>query len=192
MRLLKSSLLPLLATAVYAASEPAKAYIFPDQRSSSSVPILTSEEARLVIAKRLGVSQYHSLHYASTDALPYVNSFGGQQSSIFSDDAQNDRRSHLVLIVEGVSSKIGHLFIEPWQSTEPAFEISNPPSKIANKQLISDMMVQSQSEAPVSCTLKDSVSPFQERCWVGRTNFIQFDLVSSRDCSGFILTNGIY
>jgi hypothetical protein len=177
MRLLIISLLSLLATTACASSESAKVYILPEQRSPSGVPTLTPEEARLIIVHRLGVSQYHNLRYASKDTLSYINFFGSQQSSFFLDDTQDDHRSHLVIVVEGVSSKVERLAVEPWQPIEPAFQISSP--KNANKQLISDMMAQIQPKAPLPCSLIDSTNPFEEQCWAGGTNIIQFDLVSS-------------
>jgi hypothetical protein len=191
MRLLTISLFPFLVTRACASSELAKVFIFPEQGSSSSVPTLTPEEARLIIAHRLGISQYHNLRYPSKEILSYINSFGSRHSPFFPDDTQDDNRSHLVIVVEGASSAVGRLAVEPWQSIEPAFQISNPPSKIANKQLISDMMAQIQPKAPIPCSLKDSSNPFKERCWTGRSNIIQFDLVSPLNHSRFI-ANGIY
>lgn len=178
-------LLFFLATTLSAASEPASVYLFPEQRSSSSAPTLTTEEARLIITQRLGVSQYHSLHHASKATLEFINTFGGQRSLLFSDDSKHDSGSYLVMIVEGVSLKLERLMMESFQFTEPSFKILNPPSETANKHFISDMI---QGEAHIHCNL-DDFNLLSEQRLTGRSGFVQFGLVRLLDRHGFVLTD---
>ncbi|TVY42275.1 putative endoplasmic reticulum membrane protein [Lachnellula occidentalis] len=169
---LSTTLLPALLGAASAASEAASVYILQGSESpSSNPPTLTPEQARLVLAQRLSISQYHGLGDVSDSTLSYINNFGGQQrGSLFEDAASQDQASELVLVVEGVSKT--HL--RTWQSLKPAFFMSNPPSSPANKKLALDLNKQAGEKE--DCALEDAINPFEVKCWNGKSKVIHFDL----------------
>ncbi|KAK0117932.1 hypothetical protein ONS95_012244 [Cadophora gregata] len=176
MKLTNSFLLPIFIGAASAVTN-ASVYIFEAAiRSSTSPPSLTPEQARLVFAQRLGVSQYHGIGDASDATLSYVNKFGGQYEPLFQDKTEVEV-AELVLIVEGVSFETGELLLKKWSAIEPAFTISHPPSGLANKQLVFDLQKQSGHDK-YNCSPRNAVNPFDTNCWNGRSNAIYFDLAT--------------
>lgn len=176
MKLSAQLLLPALIGSASAAGD-ASVYLFQGQEwpSTSTPPTLSPEEARLVFAQRLGVSQYHSLGEASESTLAHVNAFGGPQESKFQDSVR-DKTAELVLFVQDFSSKTAEPLLSAWSSIQPAFMISNPPSSRANLRLIEDFRRQvGQGKA---CVLEDDINPFNARCWDGRTKAVYMDLRS--------------
>ena len=170
---LSTALLPALLGAASAVSESASVYIFQGSESpSSNPPTLTPEQARLVFAQRLGISQFHGLGDAKDSTLSYINQFGGRrEESLFEeDDASQDQAAELVLILEGVSK----LHSEIWESLKPAFTISNPPSTPANTKLVLDLNKQAGEKE--KCALEDAINPFEVKCWNGKSKVIHFDL----------------
>jgi hypothetical protein len=183
MKLSTSLLLPTLLGTAIAASDSAKVYTFPaSQRDSSTgTPSLSPEEARFVIAQRLGVSQYHDIHTATEDAIGYVNVFGNQQSTLLGHLNHDDDRSRLVVMVEGMTPKLEKLFAAQLDVAKPTFEISNPPSKSANGKLIKDMALQSSVVAiRTDCSILEAANPFNQECWPGTSNFVHFDVQQVR------------
>jgi hypothetical protein len=179
MKLPVSLVLPLLIGAAQAASETAKVYIFqePEYPTSSTAPTLTPEEARLVIAQRLGVSRYHGLSGVSDDALTYINTFGGPQSQLFTNDAQ-EGRSQLVLLIDNVTPGLAMRYEEVWAPIQPAFKILNPPSRTANLELVRDLHEQNPSIAGGrTCTIGQNINPFNEQCWPGRSKILHLKAV---------------
>ena len=176
MRLPLSLILPLLVGAVQAASDTAKVYIFqkPDYPTSSTIPTLTPEEARLVIAQRLAVSRYHSLRNASKDALTHIDAFGGRQTQLFANDGQ-DLRSQLVVVIDNATPEVAGRYQSEWAPIQPAFEISNPPSRTATQQLVRDLIEQNPSlDANYDCSITDNANPFNEVCWPGKSRILHF------------------
>jgi hypothetical protein len=176
MRLL-ATLLPALLGAASAASEQASVYIFQGSSSSpsSNPPTLTPEQARLVFAQRLGISQFHGLGDAKESTLSYINKFGGRrEESLFEDEAQQDQAAELVLVVEDVEA-VSKPLLSAWESIKPAFTISNPPSMLANRRLMVDL--NNQAGERKNCALEDAINPFEVNCWSGKSKVIHFDLV---------------
>lgn len=62
---------------------------------------------RLLLAQRLGLSQYHSLEDASDDAIQVLNSFGVIQEPIFLDESRERRTDKFVAIIENVDQPEG-------------------------------------------------------------------------------------
>jgi hypothetical protein len=177
MRLSTGLLLPFFISAASAISD-AKVYIFQgeDFPNSSTPPTLSPEEARLVFAQRLGVSEYHGLGDASESTLSYINKFGGPQEALFQDLAQ-DKAAELVLIVEGISSKTAEPLLNEWLSIKPAFTISNPPSSSSNLRLARELQAQIGTTIP-TCPFEDTINPFDKKCWNGKSKVMQIDLAS--------------
>jgi hypothetical protein len=66
-------------------------------------PSLSPDTARLILAQRLGVSQYHSIENVQDDDLiSHLNAYGGSQE-LFADDHTPDRSyAHLLVWIEDV------------------------------------------------------------------------------------------
>jgi hypothetical protein len=175
MKLSASLLLPALLGAVSAASD-ATVYLFQGDEwpNTSKPPTLLPEQARLVFAQRLSISQYHGLGDASETTLSYINQFGGRRDSLF-EDSTKDKAAELMIIVEGVSSKTAEPLLNEWSSINPAFTIANPPSLKANKKLFLDLHQQSGQKAH-NCPLEDAINPFNEACWNGKSKVMHVDL----------------
>ena len=63
-------------------------------------PSISPDTARLLLAQRLGLSQYHSLQDADDSTLNILNTYGGVNQPLF---AQEELRAEkLLLVVEGV------------------------------------------------------------------------------------------
>ncbi|TVY76048.1 putative endoplasmic reticulum membrane protein [Lachnellula suecica] len=173
---LSASLLPAVLGIVSAASESASVYLLgADELPSSNPPTLNPQQARLVFAQRLGVSQYHAIspENAEDSTLSYINQFGGQRESLFEDLAK-DQASELVLVVDGVSSSSAEPLLKAWKQIKPAFSISNPPATSTNKKLVLDLNIQSGQQQ--KCALEDAVNPYEAKCWSGKSKVIHFDL----------------
>jgi hypothetical protein len=174
MKLSPQLFLPALISAASAVSD-ASVYLFEGQAwpSTSNPPNLSPDEARLVFAQRLGVSQYHGIGEVSERTLSHINTFGGRQESIF-QDAAKDRTAELVFFVQDFSSKTAEPLLSVWSSIKPAFTISNPPSPKANVKLVEDF--QRQVGQGKACMFEDDINPFNDRCWNGRTKAVYMDL----------------
>lgn len=91
----------------YAASPEALIYTFPESsHGQSRTPTISPNDARLLFAQRLGLSEYHSLGDVDQETLELLNVYGGQQKSIF-DDAPKDGPRRLLLFIDGVEHPEG-------------------------------------------------------------------------------------
>jgi len=104
-----SSIQWLLCTAsstVNAASAAKVLYLDSNPDASTSPPardqIVSPDTARLILAQRLGVGQYHSVAGADEEAIQQINAFGSQQQALFGQDKHKDQVSRLLVMVEGV------------------------------------------------------------------------------------------
>ncbi|RAL60473.1 hypothetical protein DID88_000248 [Monilinia fructigena] len=189
MKLSSSLLLPLLASTACAVSDSASAYIFEGQQwpnNQASPPALSPNEARLVLAQRLGVSQFHDVGSIGSNAIKHVNKFGGQLKSLFKD-APRDKVAELVMIVEGVSKETAGPLLDAWSSIKPAFTISNPPSVRTTQKLADDLELQV-GEAK-KCSLDDAINPFADDCWNGKSKIMHLDLNRQPENKDFINTS---
>ncbi|KAI9719983.1 MAG: hypothetical protein M1812_003108 [Candelaria pacifica] len=128
-----------------AASSTGLVYTF-DLKSPHSVrdPQTTSPgTARLILAQRLGLSQYHSLNGVDDLTLQQLNAFGGERACLFGDDEGATAPAKLLVLVDGVQEPDDIL---PSRSFSPSFGISSPPSSSANEQLLVDLRQQTSSK----------------------------------------------
>ena len=66
-------------------------------------PSISPHTARLLLAQRLGLSQYHSLQDPDDLTLDILNTYGGEQQRIFAHDEEGFQGAEkLLLVVEGV------------------------------------------------------------------------------------------
>ena len=92
----------VLTLTSYASRPGAKIYIFDDKEHSPSPnpPSISSETTGLLLAQRLGVSQFHSLKDVDESTLSLLNGHGGPHQSIFAD---GEGKGMLIMFVEGVT-----------------------------------------------------------------------------------------
>jgi hypothetical protein len=181
MRLYTGLLVPLLASAASAIPD-AKVYLFQDGEWSktSNPPTLSPEEARLVFAQRLGVSQYHSLADASEDALSYINQFGGHQDRLF-EAGSDEETTELLLFVDGVSAENAESLAKSWSSVQPAFTISNPPSSNENAELLLNLERQLGPDME-DCSF-EGITSRSRQCWHAKSKITHTDLASDASIS---------
>ncbi len=65
-------------------------------------PSISPHSARLLLAQRLGLSQYHSLQDADDLTLEILNKYGGEHQQIFAREETVQDVEKLLLIIEGV------------------------------------------------------------------------------------------
>lgn len=71
------------------------------RQASVEPPSISPHTARLLLAQRLGLSQYHSLQDADESTLDILNTYGGEQKQIFAQEQTLQSAEKLLLIVEG-------------------------------------------------------------------------------------------
>ena len=83
-----------------------KALLYTSESWSHQAPVeppsISPQTARLLLAQRLGLSQYHSIQDADEVTLDILNTFGGEQQQIFAHEGTHQSAEKLLLIVEGV------------------------------------------------------------------------------------------
>ncbi|KAI4171409.1 MAG: hypothetical protein LQ343_004265 [Gyalolechia ehrenbergii] len=130
---------PLLVAVALAAPD-ASIYI-----SGSPVDVprhsLSPDATRLLLARRLGLSQYHSLEGAYESILKILNDFGGEQRALLPTEEQGLSHQRNLMVIDGVES--------PEEITksgfpEAALTISNPPYSSHTLQLVRDLFRQAQ------------------------------------------------
>jgi hypothetical protein len=63
--------------------------------------------ARLILAQRLDLSQFHSIADADDEAIRLVNDFGGQTQQLFGSGSHVESRSRVMIVVEGIQDPLG-------------------------------------------------------------------------------------
>lgn len=101
------------STALQAYTVSAQALLYTSEPveplSKEGPPSISPNTARLLLAQRLGLSQYHSLDDANGATLHILNTFGGKQEQVFRDKEQVGGAEKLLLILDGVSNPKGIL-----------------------------------------------------------------------------------
>ena len=109
MRLATCLLLPGILESVSAASLPASFFSFENPTSTPNPQTVSPEAARLILARRLGLSRFHRLGGLDDGTLRQVNDLGGHQQRLLSDTGHGRRPSSMVIVVEGVEGSDGKL-----------------------------------------------------------------------------------
>jgi hypothetical protein len=114
MKLSTSVFLASLLGITNAAGRQAAVYISDNTSSSPNPSNLTPETLRLVLAQRLGLSDFHRLHGADESTLTALNDNGGKQRPLFggieSVESTGSTHTEVVLVIEGVQDFKGELF----------------------------------------------------------------------------------
>ncbi len=104
------------STALEACTVSAQALLYTSESISSpskqGPPSISPITARLLLAQRLGLSQYHSLEDADGRTLEILNTFGGVRQRMFEHEDQrmggdNSEDGKFLLVIEGVSDPEG-------------------------------------------------------------------------------------
>lgn len=72
------------------------------RQTPAEPPSISPHTARLLLAQRLGLSQYHSLADADERTLDILNTYAGEQQEIFAREEGFQGAEKLLLVVEGV------------------------------------------------------------------------------------------
>ncbi|KAL8753110.1 MAG: hypothetical protein Q9199_005281 [Rusavskia elegans] len=116
------------------------AYIY--LSDASDIPasqILSPHATRLLLARRLGISRYHSLEGADGPTLKTLNEFGGQQKPILSPDEQWLDPQRNLIIIEDIENP-GEFFDPKLHRT--TFTMSDAPESFQTHQLVNDLFEQ--------------------------------------------------
>ncbi|KAF1997434.1 hypothetical protein P154DRAFT_280587 [Amniculicola lignicola CBS 123094] len=114
-----------------------------DRDAAAAPPSVSPETARLILAKRLGLSQFHSIQDASDDVIGQLNTYGGKRQTLFSSDPSRnaqvliwvDHVEHVADIIDPVKDQLHY----------SPFNVEDAPPASANDRLIKDMILQAQS-----------------------------------------------
>ena len=93
-----------LASSAYGGSSGASVYTFGHGSSTSITNNVTPSTARLLLAHRLGLSQFHNLENGDDLTLLMLNRFSNAQSSLFGGSDEDEKVHKLLVIVEGVEN----------------------------------------------------------------------------------------
>ena len=99
-----------VSSALEACSVAAEAFIYTSDvplSSKADTPSISPNTARLLLAQRLGLSQYHSLEGADESILDILNTYGGKHQELFTHEEHTRSNDRLLLIVDGVTKPEG-------------------------------------------------------------------------------------
>ncbi|ORY15022.1 hypothetical protein BCR34DRAFT_585369 [Clohesyomyces aquaticus] len=115
--------------------------------TSQQSPSVSPETARLILAQRLGLSQFHSIKDASDELIGQLNAFGGRQQRPFGVDNIRNKAQALIWIedVDDAST-----IVKDQAQYSAAFYVADPPSSSVNENLIKNMILQAESLAQKS------------------------------------------
>lgn len=88
------------------------AYVYTFDGSSkhqapSEPPLVSPTAARLLLAQRLGLSQYHTIDRADENTIELINRFGGTQDLVFNDSNERISDQKVLIFVENVERPEG-------------------------------------------------------------------------------------
>jgi hypothetical protein len=104
---MKTSILPWLLAALPAIASASAAVGQVFLYDAEAVRPTTAETvdpatARLILAQRLGLSQFHSIADAGDAAIRQVNSYGGQSQELFGWGGHEESKARVMIVVEGI------------------------------------------------------------------------------------------
>ncbi|KAL9610200.1 MAG: hypothetical protein Q9167_005077 [Letrouitia subvulpina] len=121
-------------------SNSPNAFIYTSEPPNTRLPSsLTANTARLLLARRLGLSQYHSLEDVDDTTVRILNEQGGSRLPAFLTDEDEPRPQNILVVVEGVEQPE---VILGFQASISAFTIGNAPSPVQNLKLVRDFLQQ--------------------------------------------------
>ncbi|KAL8661606.1 MAG: hypothetical protein Q9202_005434 [Teloschistes flavicans] len=136
--------------AVRTVASGAQIYIS-DQPEGRTTKTLSPTTTRLLLARRLGLSRYHSLEGADESVLKILNNYGGEQRAFFLADEPLQERQRNLIVIDGFEDS-NDLLPPPLHT--PEFTLLDPPHSSYTRQLVEDLGTQAQ----------DATSDGQKRC----------------------------
>ena len=92
----------------FATSPQTLVYLSDNEHSGPfELPSVTPNTARLLLAQRLGLSQYHELGDPNDSILDILNGYGGSRQHAFAPQDESPIHGHLLVIIEGVEHPEG-------------------------------------------------------------------------------------
>jgi hypothetical protein len=109
---MKTSILPwlLAASPAIASASPAVGQVFlydAEALRPTTSETINPATARLILAQRLGLSQFHSIAGADDEAIRQVDSYGGRNQQLFGWGSHEESRARVMIVVEGVQEPLG-------------------------------------------------------------------------------------
>ncbi|KAF2468070.1 uncharacterized protein BDR25DRAFT_344386 [Lindgomyces ingoldianus] len=123
------------------ASRAGHAFLY-DPKTTAASQQVTPETARLILAQRLGLSQFHSIKHANDEVIEQLNAYGGRPQRPFGDDSFRNW-AHALVWIEDVRD-VAAIIKDPAEYSA-TFTIAEPPCSSANDRLIQDMVLQAES-----------------------------------------------
>ena len=112
MKLLAGSLYVNVLLEACAASSFAQIYFSgfsgnPGFQVNDDPPSIDPLTARLLIARRLGLSQYHNLADFDGRTIDVLNKYGGNQEQLFAAGSQQHSSHKFLILIEGITNAKG-------------------------------------------------------------------------------------
>jgi hypothetical protein len=105
-------LLCAVSSTIAAAATAGQVFLYDGKATVRPTTLATidAETARLILAQRLDLSQFHTISGADEEAIRHVNAFGGQTQQLFTN-AHDESRSRVMIVVEGVQDPLSMCMI---------------------------------------------------------------------------------
>lgn len=107
--------------------------------------------------------------------ISHLNTYSKAPSPLFAE-AGEKQPAQLIMILQGVDTEIGKQLKRSLGKNKPAFTVADPPSYEANDNLLLDFNVIGVPQQPGTCKVKESVNPFETKCWEGPSSVVRYDL----------------
>ncbi|TQN71453.1 putative endoplasmic reticulum membrane protein [Colletotrichum shisoi] len=160
--------------------QPADVYLLQSkQPSSSEIPSLPRQIARLILLQRLSPEGHHAswdlpTSISNEKAVTYLNEFGKAPQSLFADAASTNP-SQLVVLLEGITSDDSKSLQKSLAGSGPSFRVGDAPSAAANDLLLANDFP-SVGVATKNCAFDKAINPFAEQCWSGKSSVVRYDV----------------
>ncbi|KAI8247865.1 putative endoplasmic reticulum membrane protein [Colletotrichum sp. SAR 10_77] len=169
-----------VATAL-SSDQPADVYLLQSKQtstSSSDIPSLPRQIARLILLQRLSPEGQHGTWdlpetMSSEKAVNYLNDFGLSPQGLFSNAASTNP-SQLVVMLEGITGDDAKA-LQKSIGARPSFRVGDAPSAAANTLLLANDF-QNVGVTPKGCKFDKAINPFAEECWSGKSSVVRYDV----------------
>lgn len=180
-----------VATAL-SSDQPADVYLLQSkQPSSSDIPSLPRQIARLILLQRLSPEGQHASwdlpeFISNEKAVSYLNEFGKAPQALFSNAASTNP-SQLVVMLEGMTADNAKTLQKSFATSGPTFRVGDAPSITANDMLLANDLP-SVGVTAKNCAFDKAINPFAEQCWSGKSSVVRYDTMkvsiisSQRSC----------
>jgi hypothetical protein len=98
-------LLCAASSSVTAAPAAAKVFVYDSDVASQASPspeTVDAATARLILAQRLGLGQFHIVSGADDESIRQINTFSAQRQPLFGHERHAEPTSRVLIVVEGI------------------------------------------------------------------------------------------